>query len=182
MLRTTSILVLAALAAACISGCKVKDPPPVTEPWSDDFERDEIGGNYFRTGGSYSIEDGALTIAGAHNHPLWLRKKLPRDIVIELDAWSNSPKGDIKVEVFGDGTSHARNKGAYKSSGYVLCMGGWSNSKSILARQDEHGKELASRTQPKVQAGKRYHWKIVRQGDTVDWYVDYIESGKLIFE
>ena len=47
-----------------------------------------------------------------------------------------SPEGDIKVEIFGDGTDHA--------SGYVLIHGGWNNSLSIIARLDEHGASLQS--------------------------------------
>ena len=55
---------------------------------------------------------------------------------------------------------------------YVLIMGGWGNSKSLIARGNEHGKDLVERTQPKVQPGKRYHWKIQRQGGRIDWWVD----------
>jgi hypothetical protein len=158
--------------APALSGCKVKDPPPITERWTDDFERTAIGSNYYKTGGGYEIEDGALRTQGSYNHPLWLRKKLPPDVVVELDAWSNTPDGDIKVELFGDGVSHARDKGQYTSSGYVLIMGGWSNSKSMIARGNEHGKELVERTQPRVQPGKRYRWKIQRKDGRIDWWVD----------
>src|SRR5688572_8382858 len=123
-----------------LAACKVKDPPPITETWTDDFARDDVGTNYYDTGGGYFIGDGALATKGSHNHPLWLRKKLPRDVQIELTAWSNSPDGDIKIEIFGDGKSYDPNAGAYLSTGYVLVFGGWKNSKSIIARQDEHGK------------------------------------------
>ena len=85
---------------------KVEDPPPITEAWTDDFERSKVGGNYYRTGGNYHLKDGELRIQGAYNHPMWLRKKLPRDVSIELDTWSSSKDGDIKVEFFGDGRSH----------------------------------------------------------------------------
>ncbi len=182
MPRRIGFAAIAALALAIGSGCKVKDPPPITETWTDDFDRSEIGGNYYRTGGNYSLKDGELRVQGAYNHPMWLRKKLPRDVSIELDTWSNSRAGDIKVELFGDGRSHAHNKGAYTSSGYVAIMGGWSNSKSILARQQEHGKEMAERREPKVVPGKRYHWKIVRKGNRLDWYVDDMTTPFLSYE
>jgi hypothetical protein len=176
--RVTPALVALALLTP---GCKVKDPPPVTEVWTDDFERDSIGRNYYNTGGKYRIRDGVLEAQDSYNHPLWLRKKLPRNVMIELDAWSESEAGDIKVEIFGDGTTHARNKGAYTASGYVLIMGGWGNSKSILARRNEHGRELVERTQPRVQVGKRYRWKIVREDKRLDWYVDDMQRPFLSY-
>ncbi len=165
-----------------IGGCKVKDPPPITAPWHDDFQRADLDGDYFRSGGNYRIVDGELSAKGAYNHPLWLRKKLPRDVIIELDAWSNSPDGDIKVELYADGRSYAHNKGAYTSSGYVLIMGGWHNSKSIIARGNEHGKDVVERRTPKVVPGRRYHWKIVRKGRRLDWYVDDLEVPFLSYD
>ncbi len=182
-------VILTLLLVTLCSGCKVKDPPPISGAWRDDFDRKHLGGNYYKSGGSYRIVDdpatdapGVLEVTGAYNHPLWLRKKLPREVEIELDAWSLSPEGDLKVEVFGDGLSHARNKGAYTSSGYVLIMGGWGNSKSILARLDEHGTDVAERRHPKVELGKRYHWKIVRKGNRIDWYVDDMTTPFLSYE
>ncbi len=171
-----------ALAAAWAGGCKVKDPPPVTAAWSDDFERGSLGGDYYKTGGGYAIEDGVLKTQGSFNHPLWLRKKLPRDVIIEFECWSNTPDGDIKVEVFGDGLSHAKDKGAYTATGYVVLMGGWNNSKSLIARGDEHAKNIPSRSSPKVEIGKRYRWKIKRQGKRLDWWVDDMDTPFLSFE
>lgn len=177
-------LALAGALLAIGAGCTKKDPPPITERWTDDFERSAIGDDYRATSDAYRIANGALGTKGAYNHPLWLRKQLPRDVVVELDAWSTTPDGDIKVELFGDGTSHATSKGAYTASGYVFVFGGWGNSKSILARRDEHGEvgvDLVERTAPKVEPGKRYHWKIVRVGQQVDWYVDDMATPFLSF-
>lgn len=164
---------LAVIAVVLLSGCKVKDPPPITEEFLDDFERDSIGSNYYPTGGDYRIVDGVLHASDGYNHPLWLRKKLPRDARIELDVWAGTEHGDIKIELWGDGRSHARNKGAYTASGYVAIFGGWKNSKSILARQDEHGSELSvDKTRTRVEAERRYHWTLVRQGNTIEWSID----------
>lgn len=166
--------IAAAIALGVVggAGCKVKDPPPIDAPWTDDFARDVVGTNYYDTGGMYRVTDGALSARGSYNHPLWLRKKLPRDVKIELTAWSNSPDGDIKVEVFGDGRSYDPDKGGYEATGYVLVFGGWKNSKSILARLDEHGQELAERARPRVEPGRRYRWTIIRQGKTIAWQID----------
>jgi hypothetical protein len=160
------------VTALTVTSCRVKDPPPITEEWTDDFARDDIGTNYYDTGGGYHIADGALSTRGSHNHPLWLRKKLPRDVRIELTAWSTTPDGDIKIEIFGDGRSYDPNKGRYTATGYVLVFGGWKNSKSILARMDEHGEELVERAAPRVEPGRKYRWTITRQGKTVDWQID----------
>ena len=32
--------------------------------------------------------------------------------------------------------------------------------------------DVAARTEPKVTLGKKYHWKIVRKGGHIDWYID----------
>ena len=135
--------------------CKVKDPPPIGDEWRDDFERDSVGDNYFATGDGYRVFKGALGAKGAHNHPLWLRAKIPRDVRVELDAWSTDPRGDIKIEIFGDGKSYDPDGGAYMATGYEVIFGGWSNSKSIIARMDEHAPDVIQRTAPKVVAKGR---------------------------
>ena len=155
-----------------LCACKVKDPPPVTEQWKDSFERGEIGRDYYQSGRGYGITNGMLSARGAHNHPLWLRKKLPRDVRIELDCWSNEERGDIKVELFGDGRSYDPDAGRYMATGYEIIFGGWFNSKSIIARLDEHGNEMAQNTTMKVEPTRRYHWRIERIGKKLSWYVD----------
>jgi hypothetical protein len=115
---------------------------------------------------------GKLKIKGAYNHPLWLKKVLPLDAEIEFDVTSRTPDGDIKVEIWGDGQSHATTRGAYLATSYVFIFGGWGNSKSIIARMDEHAPNIPSRTEPKVEPGKSYHWKIRRKGKLVEWLMD----------
>jgi hypothetical protein len=166
MRRLALLLPLVMLAA-----CAPKDPA-ITAPFSDSFERPGLGADWHNTGGPYHIEGGALKVKGAYNHPLWLRRKLPKDAVIELDATSRSPAGDIKVEVYGDGETFARTRGAYTASGYVFIFGGWHNSKSMIARQDEHAPGQPARTQPKVVVGHTYHMKLVFKGTSITWYID----------
>lgn len=165
-----------------LAACKVKDPPPVTRTWTDDFERNTPGRNYYKTGAGYAVDDHALNARGAHNHPLWLRKKLPHDVRIELDCWSNSDAGDIKVEVFGDGKSFDPDAGRYMATGYEVIFGGWHNSKSIIARLDEHGKDMVQRWEPKVVPRRHYHWKIERQGNRITWWVDDMQTPFLVYE
>lgn len=165
-----------------LAACKVKDPPPVTEEWQDTFDRDDIGGDYYKSGSGYMLENGALSARGAHNHPLWLRKKLPHDVRIELDAWSNSPDGDIKVEFLGDGKSFDPDAGRYMATGYEVIFGGWHNAKSIIARLDEHGKDMAGRADVKVVPRQHYHWKIERSGNKVSWWIDDMKTPFLVYD
>lgn len=175
----------AACAVALVLGlgaCKVKDPPPITGRWVDDFSRDDLGGDYYKTGGGYAIGGGALSTRGGHNHPLWLRKKLPGDVQIDVTAWSNTADGDIKVEVFGDGRSFDADAGGYTSTGYVVIFGGWHNTKSMIARGNEHGNELVQRTDRRVALRQKYHFRIVRKGKKLSWYVDDMGAPFLEYE
>jgi len=168
--------VVSAAWLACLPACKVKDAPPITQPFYDSFDRAELGANWFATGDAYRIVDGALSARGGYNHPLWLRKKLPRNVRIEVDVWSTEPRGDIKVEVFGDGSSYDPDRGGYLATAYMVIFGGWSNSKSIIARMDEHGRDLVSRADVKVIPNRHYHWKIERTGGVVRWFVDDMDT------
>jgi hypothetical protein len=153
-----------------------------TIPFIDDYERPELGKNYFATGGFWRLVNGWVYSPGAKNNPLWLRAKLPRDVVVEFDAKSDSPDGDVKCEIFGDGRDH--------STGYLLVFGGWHNSRSTIARLYEHGTEISnlsgekkaqamqdgiytvSRTDRKMERNRIYHWKVVRDGKLLTWYID----------
>jgi hypothetical protein len=172
-------VVAGGLAAA---GCKVKDPPPITAPWNDVFERDDVGGNWNATGPGYRVVGGTLSAHGARNHPLWLRRKIPRDVRIDFDAWSTEQRGDIKVEIFGDGSSFDPDGGGYRPTGYEVIFGGWYNSKSMIARLDEHGNEMVQRTDVKVVPKQKYHWRIERKGGRLTWFVDDLEKPFLVYD
>jgi hypothetical protein len=169
------------LAIPLLLACKVREQPPITEPWQYDFESG-LGEVFYATGDGYRVERGALSARGAHNHPLWLRKRLPRDVRIELDAWSTEARGDIKLEVFGDGRSYDADGGRYTATGYVVIFGGWFNTRSMIARLDEHGGDVAQRAEPKVIANQRYHWRIERQRNTLTWFVDDMTAPFLRYE
>ncbi|HEU4758799.1 MAG TPA: hypothetical protein VFT91_02340 [Dehalococcoidia bacterium] len=171
----------------------------VQVPFRDDFsDRTTVEKNYWTNGGYWRTVNGQLLAPGVKNNPLWLKAKLPRDAVVEFDVRSESPEGDIKCEIFGDGLDHA--------SGYVLIHGGWNNSVSVIARLDEHGPSLALLQQEArkvaseqglpqaglvdtgvfradtrmrveanpypVQIGKTYHWRIERKGTVLRWSID----------
>ena len=157
--------------------------PVTTIPYSDDFSNPtSLRSNYFSTGGFPRIINGELLIPdNTRNNPLWLQAALPDNVAIDFDVRSMSEAGDIKVEIFGDGTDHA--------SGYVLIHGGWNNSLSIIARLDEHAPSLTklladrkpfgpdSRVRVEanpypVQPGRAYHWRIERRGGLLTWFID----------
>jgi hypothetical protein len=177
---------LLCLALVSTSACsKGNDAPPIEQSYSENFERESLGDDWLATSNAFTLINGALQAKGAHNRPLWLKRALPDNATIELDAWSQSDTGDLKIELYGDGKSYDKDKGAYLSTGYVFVMGGWNNSKSMIARRDEHGvvgKDLVQRTDFKVEVSKRYHWKIVRQGNHIDWFVDDMDTPFLSFD
>lgn len=162
--------ILLAAAAAVLAGCP--KPEVISAPFSDDFQRVELGAQYLNTGGPYEIVDGQLNVKGAYNHPLWLRKRLPRDATIELDVISKSAAGDIKIEAWGDGRSHATTRGAYTATSYVFIFGGWGNRVATLVRLDEHAADRVQRSDVRVVPGQRYRFKITRKGKRVAWQID----------
>jgi hypothetical protein len=160
-------------------------PTTVTLPFQDDFNRPEVGPNYHTIGGQPRIVNGMLQVPGVKNNPIWLNASLPQNVQVEFDARSDSTEGDIKVEIFGNGWDHA--------SGYVLILGGWSNSISVLARLDEHGEPLEAvkarerrgelrigpdtpyrveRRDMRVEPQRLYRFRIERRGGTLTWYID----------
>ncbi len=164
-----------------LAGCtcvEIAPPHAITAPFRDDFDRAELGPGWRSTvevgnEGAYRIVDGELVASGAYNHPLWLGRPIPRDAVIEFDCWSSSDDGDLKVEVWGDGKSFATDRiGAYTSTSYNFIFGGWHNQISTLARMHEHGEDRQTRRAPRVDKGRRYHWRIVRRGGHLDWSID----------
>lgn len=168
-LFATCLLAASLLAAGPIA-CTEKKEDLAPIPFSDDFERAELGPSWTRSPG-WRIDQGQVFSAGTRNQALWLRAALPDDAVIELDARSESPAGDIKFEIYADGKNHA--------SGYILIFGGWNNTISTIARLDEHGADRQElRQRGLVQMGRTYHMKVVRRDKVIRWYVD----GKLLLD
>jgi hypothetical protein len=63
----------------------------------------------------------------------------PVNARIEFDAYAESPDGDLKVELWGDGVSGATGNSYTNATSYLAILGGWKNTKHVLARLDEHG-------------------------------------------
>jgi len=168
------ILRSAVLVAVIISslGCTPQGDPTIgADGFRDDFERESLGDIWHNTGGPYEIREGRLHVRGARNKPLWLRRVLPRDARITVDVRSESPEGDIKLEVWGDGSSRATSE-SYTATSYVFIFGGWNNSSNVIARMNEHGDDRVVGQRLPVTQGQTYRLKIERQGDTVTFFVD----------
>ncbi len=140
----------------------LRGPAKVTTtiPFQDDYSRTELGDNYFSTGGLWRIVNGQVYAPGVKNNPLWLRAKLPHDVVVEFDARTESSSGDVRAEIFGNGRDHP--------SGYILTYG----STSTLAKLDEKARDRKESHARKPERGRMYHWKIVRDGAKLSWYID----------
>jgi hypothetical protein len=175
--RRISPCLLTALILSAGFACKAR-VRTIDAPFSDTFDRAEVGPDWLDTSGGAKIKDGKLNLVRAYNHPVWLRRKLPRDVQIDFDAVSHSPAGDLKVELFGDGESFDPDRGRYDPTSYMIVMGGWTNSTSIISRLGEHDEAVkASRDShgaPLVEVGRTYHFTITRRGPLIDWKIDNV--------
>jgi hypothetical protein len=170
--RLLVALFLPTLTILLTTSCRQRIPA-ITEPFTDGFDGAEVGPAWLNTGGNYRIINGRLNIAGAENHPLWLRKTLPSDVVVDIDVMSTSPDGDVKVELDGDGESFDRDGNRYEATGYMFVFGGWQNSLSIIGRMGEHDDAVkARRALPKVEPNRVYHWTITKHGRNIEWKMD----------
>jgi hypothetical protein len=133
----------------------------------------------------WSITNGRVCAANAHNHGLWLQRTLPVNARIEFDAISSSPDGDLKAEVWGDGHSAAKGLSYNDATSYIVIFGGWHNTLHKIARLNEHGTDAKEiKIDPKseepaqqpVTPGQLYHFKIERNdGKTIHWSVNGTE-------
>lgn len=163
--------------------------PPITAVFEDNFERAEIGDDWNVLGSSWKIEGGKLCGKGARNRGAWLKRRLPTNARIEIDAIAESQVGDLKIELWGDGQSGATSTSYTNATSYIAIFGGWRNSKHVLARIDEHGDDrLELDVDPKsddererpVSPGQPYRFKIERaDGRTLVWSVNGVEYFEL---
>lgn len=160
-----------------LGGCKTREigkPAPAgasarQEIFSEDFSAPNLSEVWSRGEGEHGdgkwrVEGGALLADNIKNDPLWLKKPLPRDVRVEFDATSLGDDGDLKFELFGDGTTHA--------TGYIIIFGGWKNSLDVIARLDEHGKDRLAKPSVKVKPRTTHRLAAERQGDELRFYVD----------
>lgn len=157
--------------------------------YEDHFDGVTLGSDWRPTSPVWRIENGRLCGQNAHNHPIWLQRKLPKNARISFTATSDSPDGDLKAEIWGDGRSEATAISYTNATSYLFILGGWKNHFHVLARIDEHAADrLERRVSPEstdvrdrpVVPGVKYRFTVERtDGRTVHWSVNGVEMAKL---
>jgi hypothetical protein len=173
--RTIAVLVLLAIVGGGAACARKKKPGAATieglagggEVFSDDFQRDKPGDRWTQRSGKWDVKDGWLHCAGDKNEGIWLNVPLPDRVRVEFDARSQSEDGDLKFEIFATDQRH--------QAGYIVIMGGWKNTVSIIARLNEHGEDRIEKDLS-VEKGRTYRFAAVRTDGTLSWFVD----GRLV--
>jgi hypothetical protein len=158
------------------------DAPRITAVWEDNFDRAELGPDWNALSPAWKIQNGKLCTHGAHNKGAWLVRRLPVNARVEFDAYAESAEGDLKVELWGDGMTGATARSYVNATSYLAILGGWNNTKHVLARLNEHGEgRLEIDVDPQnddermraVARGQPYHFKVERaDGKKVEWSVN----------
>ncbi len=169
-------------ASTAAAAAAVAARPVITAPWEDTFDRAELGPDWNVLGPAWKIQNGKLCARGARNKGVWLLRRLPVNARIEFDAFAESPDGDLKVELWGDGATGATAQSYTNATSYLAILGGWHNTKHVLARLNEHGEDrLEIDVDPQsddermraVAAGQPYHFKVERaDGKKIEWSVN----------
>ena len=158
--------------------------PPITEPFEDSFDRAELGPDYSALSPAWKIVANKLCVRGARNKGAWLLRSIPANARIEFYAQAEAPEGDIKVEAWGDGATGATGTSYTNATSYLAILGGWKNTKHVLARLNEHGDDRMEldveqgsddERQRPVAPGQPYHFKIERaNGKSVRFSVNEV--------
>lgn len=161
----------------CMSMCGAEGNTGVSIPstsqdqlfFAEKFERSQLGPEWVRGKGEqgegqWQIENGWLLAYDLKNDPLWLKRRLPEQVLIRFDVKALSPVGDIKFEIFGDGLEHA--------SGYICIFGGWENTLDVIARLDEHGDDRLARDTWGVVPNTTYEMTVFRRDKKLHWFVN----------
>lgn len=190
--RPAAVVPPAARAPKPAAPAKPGSKPPahsvLTVPWEDSFNRAELGPDWTSLSPAWKITNGRLCARGARNKGAWLTRRLPVNARIEFEAFAESAEGDLKIELWGDGESGATGTSYTNATSYIAILGGWKNSKHVLARLNEHGDDrLEIDVDPRsddermrsLAAGQAYHFKVERaDGKTVQVAV----NGAVYFE
>ncbi len=159
-----------------------RDDKPQDKPAPAE-DKTNIGPNWTQAQtNAWHIEDGWLCVENAHNHGIWFSRPIPINARIEWDVKGDSPEGDLKAELWGDGRGFAKGNSYNDATSYLAILGGWKNTLHVLARLDEHkedrkvvrvDKDSDDPRQRPVMRGQIYHIKVERNdAKTVRYYVD----------
>lgn len=162
---------------------------PITSVFEDDFGRAALGPDWHALSPKWKIDGGRLCVRSARNRGVWLNRTLPENARIEFDAFAEASDGDLKAELWGDGRSGATGTSYTNATSYLVILGGWQNTRHVLARLDEHASDrLEIAIDPDsdderaraVATGQPYRFRIERtDGRTVTWSVNGTELLEL---
>jgi hypothetical protein len=166
------------VAGTVLVGIACRPPRPASEArgadegrtggalvFEDTFDDDAISPQWATGYDGWVVRDGSLHVQGARNDALWLQVPLPDQFRVEFTARAESPEGDIKFEILGDGATH--------ESGYIGIFGGWNNRLNLIARLDEHGDDRqVGADGVHVDPAHTYRMAVVRTDHRLRWYVD----------
>jgi len=133
--------------------CDANTDPVLTAPFSDNFDRAELGNDWRTTSyGAYFLKNARLCISKPRNHPVWLKRKLPTNVRVEFEAIPLSNNADVKTELFGDGCAFDVDGRDYTATAYVAVLGAHNNAEHWLTRLSEHGTD--ARKTPLIAGGE----------------------------
>ena len=159
-------------SALAVAGCKIEKLPPAG-PSSDDFERAAARRRLDRrpaaTGAS---ADGELVIDHAYNHPLWLKKPIPRRrrhrARLLVQRRRRRPQGrglGRRPELRRDDVLHRHQLRLHLRRLAQPDLGDRAHERARQRSQDRAATCASSK-------GKKYHWRIARKGGHIDWQID----------
>lgn len=135
--------------------------------FEDNFDRHSIGDNWYAQGGAWSIIEGKLFSSIARNRNLVLAKHpLPENCLVEFEIKSESDAVDMKFNMYGTGEIKEH------GDGYIFIMGGWNNSVSVIAKNDEHEKNRVVNRDKKWKKGRTYRVNVIRLDKRIYWFVN----------
>ena len=153
--------------------CRAK-VPAIDAPFTDDFERAELGADWNATSDAYRIADGKLTVSNAHNHPAWLRAPAAPRRRRRGRRPVEEPRGRHQARAVRRRRIVRSRQGALHLVGLradlrrleQLAVG---HLPAGGARRRPQGRRAAT---PASSRTGRYHFTITRQGGALDWTID----------
>lgn len=140
--------------------------------FSDNFDRNEIGENWFFSHDSHKnnwrIEDGFLIVSSeGGNSFILVNNDFSGSIKVEFDAYATytDPNGQINCFI----------NGLDRFNSYMFAFGGWDNTKTAI---EKNGNIIVETTNKIVNKKTWYNIRIERVGNLLRYYI----NNNLIFE
>ena len=103
--------------------------------------------------------------------PAWLRRKLPHDVVVEVDACPRARPATSSWRCSATANRSIPTRPATPLRGTCSCSAAGATA-SVIGRQGEHGDGPRSSAGTAVETNRSYQFTITRRGGPLDWLVD----------